>query len=148
MNILKETKNIFELPIHIVPHLSKDYRKFLEKDGIKTIKMLIYWPKQRLASLLKKPEVEIQQLKSQIDLKLIKEVTETPIDLLLPLELIDPLKEADINNLKEFLLCSNKDLAQITHLSTKRLNALKQNIDLQQINLILSYQKLWMKISI
>ncbi len=136
-NILEETKNILELPIHIVPHLAKDYRKSLEKDGIKTIKMLIYWPNQRLASLLKKTDEEIQQLKFQIDLKLIKEVTETPIDLLLPLELIDPLKEADINNLKEFLLCTNKDLAQITQLSTKRLTTLKQNIDLQQIRLIL-----------
>ncbi|MFX1466844.1 MAG: hypothetical protein ACFFA5_10260, partial [Promethearchaeota archaeon] len=136
-NILEETKNILELPIHIVPHLAKDYRKSLEKDGIKTIKMLIYWPNQRLASLLKKTEEEIRQLKVQVDLKLIKEVTETPIDLLLPLELIDPLKEADINNLKEFLLCPNKELAQITHLSTKRLTTLKQNIDLQQIRLIL-----------
>ncbi|MHA2062732.1 MAG: hypothetical protein ACW963_10655, partial [Candidatus Sifarchaeia archaeon] len=47
------------------------------------------------------------------------------------------MKEADINNLKEFLLCPNKDLAQITQLSTKRLATLKQNIDLQQIRLIL-----------
>ncbi len=135
--ILEETKNILDLPIHIVPHLSKEYRKSLETDGITTIKMFIYWPNHRLASILKKTVEEIHQLKIQIDLKLIKEVTETSIELLLPSELISPLTEADIKTLQDFLLCPNKTLTTITRLSKKKLTTLKQNIDLQQIRLIL-----------
>ncbi|MFX1494799.1 MAG: helix-hairpin-helix domain-containing protein, partial [Promethearchaeota archaeon] len=136
-SIIEETQNILDLPIHIIPHLSKEYRKDLETEGITTIEKLIYWPNQRLLSLLKKSNEEIQKLKSQIDLKLIKEITETPITLLLPSELIDPLSEADIKTVQEFLLCPNATLATITHLSKKKLNALKQNIDLQQIRIIL-----------
>jgi len=135
--ILEETKNILDLPIHIVPHLSKEYRKSLETDGITTIKMFIYWPNHRLASILKKTVEEIHQLKIQIDLKLIKEVTETSIELLLPSKLISPLTEADIKTLQDFLLCPNKTLTTITRLSKKKLTTLKQNIDLQQIRLIL-----------
>ncbi|MFX1518767.1 MAG: DNA topoisomerase VI subunit B, partial [Promethearchaeota archaeon] len=136
-NILEETKNILDLPIHIMPHLSKEYRKHLETEGITTIEKFIYWPNERLASLLKETNDEIYHLKSQIDLKLIKEITETPITLLLPLELINPLIEADIKTVQDFLLCPNKTLATITQLSKKKLATLKQNIDLQQMRLIL-----------